>query len=279
MSIRYPQLLLSLLTIALLMSLAPVRWQTSAANSFNWILFPVLWPIQFISPPIRPSTTRPSVARDASVADLEEQIDRLRQDVIYLQSQIDNHERDLLAQQEGERSSSIRVIGITGTGRGLLRLAPSRVLVQVDDIAFSEIGLVGRVIQVAPGNQATVRTITDKGFLLTAEFVRVTSKENTRIALEPRVIEGMGASTNEMVVNGISTDEVKKSGLAVGDWVNLQNDPSSAHWPPYALGKRVGIVSFIGEKVSDVPGQAEVRIKPTGDLMSLKTVWIGRAAQ
>ena|GEM_PF-5950896 len=280
MQIRYPQLLLSLLTITLAMSIAPTSFQAQAANSFNWILYPARWPTLLITPAVRQPTTRPTVAHDDTKAELEKRNDELHQRNTYLQSQITNYEKDLIAQQEGgARSTVIRVDGVAGTGRGLLRLALTRVDVQVDDIVMSELGIVGRIIQVAPGNQATVRTITDKGFLLTAEFVRVTPQENMRIPLEPRVIEGMGASTNEMVVNGISMDEVKRSGLAIGDWVILQNDPSSTAWPTYALGKRVGIVSFIHEKVSQVPGEAEVRIKPTGDLMTLRTVWIAKAGQ
>lgn len=255
-----------------------MRWQERMADSLNWVLYPALWPTQFVSPPVRPPTTRAVIVHDESKAELEQKIDELTQRVLSLESQVTDYERDLDSQQKGARTM-IRVVGITLTGRGLLRLAPTRFEVQMDDVVLSELGLVGRVQSVAAGNQATVRTITDKGFVLTAEFVRVNAQENMRIPLEPRVIVGLGATINEMVVDGISMADVKKSGLAVGDWVNLQNDPTSSAWPTYALGKRVGIVSFIGEKVSDVPGQAEVRIKPTGDLMMLKTVWIARAGQ
>jgi hypothetical protein len=127
-----------------------------------------------------------------------------------------------------------------------------------------------------------VRTITDRGFKLLAEFQRVTPTAQgamsvTRLDIEPCVVEGLGAADNEMAVTRLSLAEVQLTGLSVGDWVVLRDEQSSPRWPEALQGMRVGTVSYVGSRIGKA-GFAEVRIKPQSDLMKLRTVRLSSAS-
>jgi hypothetical protein len=119
---------------------------------------------------------------------------------------------------------------------------------------------------------AQVRLITDPGFRVNCYFRSQRRNEKgeilfARIDLPDKLVEGVGRGV--MVCRGLPYDDVKKSGLAVGDWAVL-ND---SDWPARLKGRRLGQVTSVG-RWREHPLFAEIKIQPVSNLMRLSEVMV-----
>jgi cell shape-determining protein MreC len=201
---------------------------------------------------------------------LSEENQRLSGEVVLLQTQLEQVRNQLSEQQrmaqEGKTGLvSARVISVDAGGRDVIRIQSQNTAVglEVDMPVTYSGGVAGRISTVGMGGQADVQLITDRQAKLMVAFGRF---ENGKFAmfstLGSHVIEGMGK--DELRLDLLKQDEVKLSGLRLGDWVVLDD----SKWPANMKGTRVGQISFIGQR-QDATGFAEIRIRPSQSLTKL----------
>jgi hypothetical protein len=283
MNARNQQLVAMLMVVALIGSVLPRSLQSRLAAGLGFMVAPAMWPIRSLAEDARePEIPVAPALAGADVEMLRREVDRLKVQVVALEGRLGEYQRrEGAGEQFGavlqSRLQPARVSGPAGSGRGQLRLGRVGSTVLEDAVVLTDAGIVGRVQTVAPGGvSAIVRTVTDRGFKLTASFVRVEQTPGQelvtmRLPIDPRTVEGFDAASNEMSVDGLTWNEVKDGGLKPGDWAVLDTD--RGNWDRIFAGQRVGVVSYVAERIGQ-PGFAEVRIKPVVDLMTLRSVWV-----
>lgn len=168
----------------------------------------------------------------------------------------------------------VKVISPDASGRDMLRLAGTDMTLERGQAVLIEMNIVGQVQDVGVGNQSSVRLVTDKGFKLVGQFIRIQDDgtgrlQMTAIPLPPAVVEGRGRG--EMEVGSLKMEDVKKSELRVQDVVVLAD--TGPAWPIEVHGRRIGVVTAVEENPL-VPGIATIRVRPAIDLRALNEVWV-----
>jgi len=222
-------------------------------------------------------TIDPSTPAGEQVRLLTDENARLSQQVAVLTTQLQAvtvrlSEQDRLA-VEGEKGLSMaRVVGSDSGGRDVVSIVSSAGSVgggyEINQAAIYSGGVAGKISRVGVAGQAQLRLITDRDAKLTGIFGRFENASFKRLSLEPIVVEGMGK--NEMRVSLLKSPDVTASGLKLGDWVVLHEDPQ---WPAALQGRKVGVVSYIGQR-QDATGFAEVRVRPESNLLQLREVTV-----
>ncbi len=225
-------------------------------------------------------TIDPSTPAGERVRLLTDENARLSQQVALLTSQLQAvtvrlSEQDRLAVQGEQGLSMARVVGSDSGGRDVVSIVGSAVTdrnsiggYEVNQAAIYSGGVAGKISSVGVAGQAQLRLITDRDAKLTGIFGRFENASFKRLPLEPIVVEGMGQ--NEMRVSLLKSPDVATSGLKLGDWVVLHEDPQ---WPAALHGRKVGVVSYIGQR-QDATGFAEVRVRPQMNLLQLREVTV-----
>ncbi len=135
---------------------------------------------------------------------------------------------------------------------------------------FHPLGFVGQVDSVGVGS-AQIVLMTDPASKFTGQFVRYQGNEKggvdiIRLGVKPPLVEGAG---DRMIARAIPAGEVRNV-LKVGDIVELDDD----RFPTPALkGVRMGVVTAIDLPPTDA-GFAEIEMKPTVDLLTLREVLV-----
>lgn len=285
MNLRFPEIFGALLLVCVLCSFGlPQSYSGRIETSLQAVFSPLAGPIQWIvgrSQEEVVSRDRPLLPRITDeVARLREEKRQLMQYAQTLRGQLATlQRREAEAERVGEALrdlvKTVKVISPDGSGRDVLRLAGTDMTLERGMAVASETGIVGQIENVGVGDQSSVRLITDKGFKqLIGEFIRVEADANgaiqlTKLPIDPTVLEGMGGGV--MKIDSLKMDIVKSTGLRVNDAVVLAD--SGPNWPIEVHGFRIGLVSYVGER-PDVPGVADIRVRPEFNLLALREVWI-----
>ena len=291
MNLRFPEIFGLLLFCATLCSFGlPASASGRVTNSLHFVFAPVSGPIQWMlgsreehrygsqDVPIRPEITD-------ELARLREEKRQLETYAETLKGQVETLAR---RQAEAERVGhelrdvvqTVKVVSADANGRDIIRLASTSAPLMSDVAVVAPSGIVGKVMDVALINgSASVRLITDRGFKLIGSFGRFERVDENNVqlrtlAIEPTVVEGMGRG--EMRVDGLKMSVVEQAGLRIGDLVLLAD--SGSQWPIAMHGYHVGAITYVRER-PDVPGVAEVRVRPESNLMTLRDVWVVNSMQ
>ena len=290
MTLRFPQAFAILMFATFLASVAlPGGASARVTDSVQFLFTPISAPVQWIvgdraqraADDVAPPAVLPIDSREGGeVARLRDEAREWRALAENLRGQLETirlrqADADRLGKDLHELVHSVAVLAVDASGRDVLRLAGSNVPVDVGAAVATETGIVGRVQSVGAANQSSVRLITDKGFKLVGTFVRPRATADGRIEFvevlnTPTLVEGMG--NGAMRIDSLKNDLVAGAGLRVGDVVVLADDATQP-WPIELHGRRVGLVTAVGESVT-TPGIAEVRVRPEQDLLRLKSVWL-----
>ena len=132
-------------------------------------------------------------------------------------------------------------------------------------------GVVGQVERAGVAG-AQVRLLTDPGFRVRGSFGTFRRRadnqiEFARLDAPTALVEGVGRDT--MIVRGLSMDQSKSSGIALGNWVIL----AEPDWPENLQGQPLGRVVKIG-RPPDAPLFAEITIEPQTNLSMLREVMV-----
>lgn len=285
MNLRFPEIFGILLFSATACSFGlprgPSQW---VENTFQFVYAPVTGPIQWMTN----SSTPPTPKDVPIVTQIGDEVARLRHEKLELQVELERYRGQLetlrfrasqsekIGEAIRDRVVAVKVIGVDGSGRDLLRLSGASTTLTIGEGApvIIEGALIGRISGVGSGNQSTARLLTDKGSKILVRFGRYKSTDQAArlevLPLEETIVEGIGKG--EMRIDSLRTPDVKRAGLQVNDLV-LLSDTKTQEWPIEVHGYRIGVISYIGER-TDTPGVAEVRIRPDVDVLKLRDVWI-----
>jgi cell shape-determining protein MreC len=257
--------------------LLPQTFTDSARLGASGIFNPLSAPMRRIALAV---DHRVAPEQEAEVTDaraLAKENDQLRQEVVRLQSTVDELQAiDGERQKLGDLKSlcvHANVAGGDSGGRDALILSlPSSAKVANDDPVLFSGGLAGRLESSHGG--ARVRLITDKGFTVTGSFIRYAADSRqsgtnvvyTRLMAPTAVVRGMGGS--KLIVDGMKWSDCKDAGLAPGDWIIL-DDP---RWPQ-ARGLCVARISSVGPQAA-APLFADIELSTGVELTNLADVWI-----
>jgi len=279
MSLKFNHIFLMLMTLSFLSAFVlPARFselgREHLGSQFIETLFiPISRPSYHLSTWIRGQVEPAAVTEDHRAEDdVKAENDRLRQQVIQLQAQIESlkalaGEKKTLGQ--GESSYDRFTVSGTDSGshEGLLLGGKLDGVAVNEPVAYSG-GIAGKIDRVSIGS-AHVRLITDKEYTQSAIFVRFVQTasgiEARRVSDLLPIVQGNGKG--EMSITNLSMTDVVRAGLQAGDW--LITDESL---PVSARGLRIGKIASI-EK-SKAPLFAEIQLKPETGLLSLTSVFV-----
>lgn len=274
---RFNQIYLLLLLGAFLCAFViPPELTDSARLHATGLFTPVSYPIRRIASAVYRPFDHLESADTRSNASVLAENDQLKQEVARLSAQVDR-----LQKLESERQNlgslkaqSVRAVvaGADAAGRDalLLSLSPTANVHQGDAVLYTG-GLAGS-LDAASGaiGGARVRLISDKGVVLTGDFVRFVSTggktEEVHLQSPPALVRGLG---NGMIgITDMKETDIRTAGVRPGDWVVL-DDPQ---WPGL-LGATIGRVAVI--KPSRLhPLFDDISIATQADLRRLSDVWI-----
>ena len=243
-----------------------VRVQVAAVFS------PVSWPARAMA---ESALSRFREADPRSNQTLVEQNEWLQVEVTRLQLSVDrleklNNERAQMGPLK-DMCTRVTVAGTDSGGRDSLILNASTLLqpLRSDEAALYFGGLAGRVVAGLGG--ARVRLVTDRGFYVTGSFIRTTASPpggftNERIVSPVPGLRGIGHG--EMSITNLSGADVVSSGLAIGDWVLLDDHD----WPTAIQGVKIGHVTAIN--IRSERDFADIHVAPETDLLRLNDVMV-----
>lgn len=286
MNLRFPEVFGLFLFVALLSSFAmPRSLSGRIENTFQFLFAPIAGPIQWVA-----SGKDEGKTNDVPLLpEVSDEVERLRREKAILLSYAEmlrgqmltldkrRAEAETVGIELGELSTSAKVIAVDATaGRDALRLAGTAVRgIAKDQPVIAEGGLVGKVIEVGVGGQASVQLISDRGFKTGVRFGRFQRNaaggmEIAEVPLGTTVLEGAGGG--KLRIHALKLADVQRADLRVDDLVLLA-DTNTDQWPIEAHGYRVGVVVSIGEKI-DAPGIADIVVEPGAKLLTLKNVLV-----
>jgi hypothetical protein len=250
----------------------PARLTDSARLHTAGIFSPVSYPLRRLAETIyRPVDFQQQIDNRSREALVSEN-DSLRQQVVQLQSAVDQL-RGVQAERQklgGLQSLCIHVPvnGGDSAGRDALTLAmPPNSHVSTDAPAVFSGGLAGRLN--SSWGAARLRLITDDGFAVTGRFVRYIDSgggaKPTAVNAPVSLVRGQG--NGRLSVKDMKLSDFRAAGLRQGDWIVL-DDPQ---WPAQVQGVRLGRVSSAKQSA---PLFVDVMLVPETDLTRLSDVWV-----
>jgi len=268
---RFNQVFFALMFVAFICAfLLPQSITDSARLSASGIFNPLSSPMRRLALAVDHRVAPENAPDLPDARSLADENDRLRQEVIRLQTAVDE-----LQALEGERQKlgdlkslcvHATVSGADAGGRDALLLSlPADSRLNSDDPVLFSGGLAGRLESAHGG--ARVRLITDSGFTVTGSFIRYqpgTSTTYTRLTAPAAVVKGIGDS--KLIVDGMKWSDCQA--LSIGDWIIL-DDP---RWPQ-ARGLCVGRITQLHPRKL-APLFADIELSTQTDLTRLSDVWI-----
>lgn len=191
-----------------------------------------------------------------------EQLERLKQI---------NRDRDKLGTSIRNRCNPLRVVGLVEGEGDLLQVvgkAAAEGLIALHTQG-SKGGIAGTVEADALGT-ARVRLISDRKHRpIGGAFWRFDSekKELVELPVQPFLVSGLGEGRCAIVRH--KEDDLKKAGVAPGDWAVLRDDD----WPELLHGRRLAQVVAI-EPIPDEAGFARVLMRPAADFTKVREVMV-----
>jgi cell shape-determining protein MreC len=263
----------ALMTLCLLCALAVPPSAVARLDAGVAVLFePVSLPSRVIASRLLgrgksavPLDTRPD-------ADLRAENDDLRQQVAYLNDQLDafrqiNKDRDSIGKLRAYCTPAEVIAGDSGLRDTLVVDAGSATL-RINQPVIYAGGLAGRVESAGPAS-SRVRLVTDKGVSIQTNVVRYIRGDDgksvpAQIKIPDPMLEGAG--------NGLMTMRITRqdaAGLLKGDWIIL-HDPD---WPTIIAGTRIGTIAAIAPS-RDAALFVDITVVPTTPLDHLREVQV-----
>jgi len=276
--LRFNQVFFALMGMCLLSAFVlPVRVSSRGGVFADAIFVPISAPTYRLASGLRrrldPAPAEDTREQSTIAADnlaLKQEVSRLTQQVLYLQSLAGER------QSLGSLQSLCDRVPVAGTDSGNrdglvisgLNLGAVR---EKQPVLYSG-GLVGQVDSVGAG-AAHVQLLTDAGFTVTGQFIRfVNSGQAVRVGQMEPIVQGIGAG--QMQIQNLSYSDVTAAGVAENDWVVLADNT----WPQSVQGVRVARVASI-DHLRKAPLFADIRLEPQEALMRLPDVYVMTRAE
>lgn len=282
--VRFHHVFLTLLTLCVISVFFVPRYP-SVQKSVDRLRAPVRFLFVPVSAPTRKLSgwtynrlNPPRAEGTRNQLDLEQENDRLRNQVVYLDKQLEilkrlNEDRTLLGSLR-ELCTPVAVVGGDGGLEESLLLNPMEVPREMDNlpVLYSAGGLVGRVDRIGSGLGPSVLLLTNPRSHVDGSFVRFSLDANNKSVVQtlpsaPVLVDGRGKG--EMVISRMPMRDVKEAGIQLNDWVVLNDN----NWPEVVQGVKIGKVVLI-EPRPDAQQFALIHLEPTVVLSRLSEVMV-----
>jgi cell shape-determining protein MreC len=276
--VQFNQVFVVLLTLSFLSAFVLPRRMTDLSRMpIQTLLIPISRPTYRLANAIRGhfeaqtvEDTRPIQTIEQENLGLKQQIQEMSFQIQHLEQRADERAslggfESYCTRFEVSGADSDNRQGLTISGAGLENLNLDQPVPVLSSGAA--IDLIGR-ITAAGAFSAHVRLITDAGFTVTGHFKNYSEgngfQENKNLLA---IVTGRGSG--QMAIDNLWMEDVRKAGIAPGDWLVLSDET----WPHALQGIRIGRVASI----DPLPRQslfADIRLAPEGNIMHLADVWV-----
>jgi cell shape-determining protein MreC len=290
--LRFNHVFVGLLALSVLSAFVlPARITNPARANVQNIFAPVAAPVRKIASAISGRVSADKLIDDArhdgshrEVKDVLDENAQLRQRIASISGQLEelariNAERAMIGEDLRKLCTPVSVFGgDSGTRQSLSLMGTSLDGIREGMAVLYPGGVAGQVERVGVGG-AQVRLVTDTDSKLICVFKRFTRDANGRIDFQrivlpaqgvpfpPQVAEGAG--NGRLVVKHLAARDVDSAGVAVNDWVVLE-DPE---WPLILRGQKIGKIIDIHTSYNG-PLFKDVMIEPAQRLMTLREVMV-----
>lgn len=266
-----------LMTLCLLCALAVPPSSVARLDASIAILFePVSLPAHVIASRLLTRGTSASPADTRPDADLRAENDQLRQQVVYLNDQL-----NYLKQIDKDRQSignlralctPVEVIAGDSGLRDMLQVDAGSGILKVNEPVVYPGGLAGRIDATGPAS-SRVRLVTDKGVRVQANIIRyIRAEDGKSVAAQIKIPDPMveGAGNGLMLIHNLTKQQaIDEFRLARGDLIVL-HDPD---WPATVWGTVIGTIATV-LPWRDAPLFVEITVIPATPLDHLREVQV-----